>query len=139
MTRGERNNNPGNIRQGVAQWQGESPEQKDAAFVTFSNAFWGIRALCKILLNYQRKYGLWTIRDMIERWAPPNENDTAHYIQAVCQEVGIGPDDHIALGSDVSHLEKLARAIIHHENGGVMYTDEVILSAANAALGVPTT
>jgi len=138
MTRGERNNNPGNIRNGVAQWQGAATAQPDAAFVTFTNAFWGIRALSKILLSYQRKYGLWTIREMIERWAPPGENDTAAYIAAVSQEVGVLPDDHLALGADAAHLEKLTRAIIHHENGGVIYQDEVIQSAAEAALGVTT-
>jgi len=135
MTRGERNNNPGNIRHG-ADWQGMAAQQNDSSFVTFTNAFWGIRALCKVLLSYQRKSGLWTIREMIERWAPPNENDTAAYVSAVSKEVGVPPDDHIALGADVAHLEKIARAIIHHENGQVSYKDEVIKSAAEAALEV---
>lgn len=61
IPRGIRNNNPGNIRHSD-QWKGLTPEQPDPDFCTFSTPEYGIRAMGVILLNYQRKHGLKTIR-----------------------------------------------------------------------------
>ena len=47
MTRGLRNNNPGNIRHGSSQWQGMSAEQPDNAFIKFDDPVYGIRAIAK--------------------------------------------------------------------------------------------
>ena len=86
--RGIRNNNPLNIRKG-GKWQGLAPEQ-DAAFCTFKTMEWGVRAAVKILRSYSRK-GIHTIRDIIQTWAPPIENDTNSYIQIVCSRTGYKP------------------------------------------------
>lgn len=120
--RGIRNNNPGNIRHGD-KWQGMREEQTDPAFVQFNEPEDGIRALCKVLLAYQSKHGLRTIAQIIARWAPPSENDTAAYIAAVAGAVRIGPDQPVVLTNRAVMLP-LVRAIIAHENGMSPYSAE---------------
>ena len=45
---------------------------------------YGYRAIFKILFNYYRNYKLDTIRKMITRWAPPEDNNhTEAYIKTV--------------------------------------------------------
>ena len=119
-TRGVRNNNPGNIRHGDP-WQGMRPEQTDSDFVQFISPEYGIRALVKTLLSYQRQYGLRTIAQIIARWAPPSENNTAAYITAVAGAVRVRPDDPLVL-TDRAVMLPLVRAIIAHENGYSPYT-----------------
>ena len=58
--RGIRLNNPGNIEYGES-WRGMAADQKDPRFVTFTEPVYGIRALAKLLLNYQRKHGIRTV------------------------------------------------------------------------------
>lgn len=116
IPRGVRLNNPGNIRLNDISWQGMSTLQDDPDFVRFDEALYGIRALMKILVSYQRKYELETVRAMINRWAPPNENDTTAYFEAVAKMVGVGVDDHIDVEvPDI--LIRLSQAIAFHENG----------------------
>lgn len=115
-TRGLRNRNPGNIRHGGSQWQGASAVQTDADFVQFSDSKWGVRALARVLLNYQSRHNLRTVREIIGRWAPPVENDTGSYVQAVARRLAVSPDAVIDLG-DHNLLTALAAAIIRHENG----------------------
>ena len=77
--RGIRNNNPGNIRNSEAnEWLGEvaSKEKQDEDFEEFQDMAHGVRAMMRLLVNYQRNYNLNTIRELIGRWAPRNENDT---------------------------------------------------------------
>ena len=88
-TRGLRNNNPLNIRRNDTKWQGLAEMQQDAEFFTFIAPEWGYRAAIRTLQTYRRKYGLYTLREWIERWAPPVENDTEAYIRCVCRRTGI--------------------------------------------------
>lgn len=123
MARGIRNNNPGNIRHSTSQWQGMSATQTDADYVQFDDPIYGIRAMAKLLNNYQSRYGLNTIRELITRWAPPIENITAAYIANVARIVGIDADKEITVDD---YLPSLVPAIIQHENGRQPYTDEQI-------------
>lgn len=118
-SRGVRNNNPGNIRHSKDTWRGLAPVQTDSAFFVFLEPKYGVRALGKILLTYQRKYGLNTVRGLIDRWAPPVENDTNSYVAAVAKALIIAPDTAISVQT---RLAALATAIIHHENGYNPYT-----------------
>lgn len=111
-TRGLRNNNPGNIRHG-SKWQGMSAVQKDKAFVTFDTPEYGIRAMNKVLDTYRDRHGLKTVRGIIGRWAPPNENDTESYIRAAAKSMGVTPDQHLT----AANRPALIAAIIKHENG----------------------
>src|SRR3546814_2962731 len=61
-------------------WIGEdrSPEarEREHRFCVFKTPEHGFRALVRVLLTYQRKYRLRTVAGMIDRWAPPVENNT---------------------------------------------------------------
>ena len=92
MTRGERNNNPLNIRRVVGtNWKGEIVAPiEDKQFVQFASLSWGLRAAFCILRTYRDKYQAVCIEDIITRWAPPTENDTRKYICNVCRLTGFG-------------------------------------------------
>ncbi len=124
MPRGIRNRNPGNIRHGDS-WRGRCDEQTDPAFIQFKAPEWGIRAICRVLNTYQSKYDLRTTRELIGRWAPPNENDTESYVMSVAGKLGVDPDDPVDV-TDFKTLETLLRAIIRHENGMDPYDAEVV-------------
>ena len=123
MTRGIANNNPGNIRHvlGVT-WQGQAPVQTDPAFVDFIDPVWGIRAIVRIMRAY-KKEGLNTIAEAIDRWAPPNENNSTAYVADVCSHIGCLPNDFLDFDTVMPDLVK---AIIKHENGEQPYTDDQI-------------
>jgi hypothetical protein len=121
--RGLRNNNPGNIRKNATAWQGLLPpaEQTDPAFFRFASMAYGIRAMVKILYTYQDSHNLRTVRQIIGRWAPPNENDTNGYVQYVADRMGVAPDTYINVHDEHTVLA-LVRAIIAMENGSVSAT-----------------
>lgn len=117
--RGIRNNNPGNIRNSEAnEWLGEvaKEEKQDDAFEEFEDMPHGIRAMMCLLTNYQRKYNLNTIRELIGRWAPRNENDTSLYVRLVSEEMGVPACCGIDL-SDKGTICALVDAMIYVENG----------------------
>ena len=131
-TRGLRNNNPGNIRRdGRTMWQGLAATQTDPSFWQFTDPVYGIRALAKILHNYNAIYGLNTVREIISRWAPPNENDTGAYVNAVAADLGVGPDEPINVDS---RMNDLVAAIIHHENGTQPYDLATVSTGVNLAV-----
>lgn len=130
-TRGERNNNPGNIRITPINWQGKVAGT-DKSFETFADARAGIRALAVNLRTYQNVHGLNTVRQIITRYAPASENDTGAYVRAVANALGVGPDEAINL-ADRQTLVDLVTAIIKHENGRVIYAHSEIVDAVNAA------
>lgn len=131
VARGIRNHNPGNIRKGE-KWKGLSEHQTDSSFCVFVSPEYGIRALAKVLLTYYKKYQLNTVKKIIGRYAPPNENETESYIQSVAGMLGVLPDEVIDLSS-VAVLAVLLRAIIRHENGEQPYSDEQILKGIHLA------
>lgn len=131
LPRGIRNHNPGNIDRTGAAWQGMDPDQTgDSRFIVFIAPEWGIRAIARVLRTYRAKYGLDTPRGLINRWAPPRENDTDAYVRTVAAKLGVGPDDKIDLDDPLA-LRTLVKAIIRHENGpgpggGDWYDDEMV-------------
>lgn len=90
--RGIRNNNPLNIRRSAAQWRGLAPRQNDPSFCVFVDMGHGLRAAFLLLHTYTTRYGLTTLRQVIARWAPPPENDTATYLLFVSRQTGCAPD-----------------------------------------------
>ena len=86
--RGIRANNPGNIERNNIKWNGMSEKQTDKRFVNFDSPHYGLRALMRLLLTYHYKYGLDTIECIINRWAPPCENQTDSYAYHVAKHVG---------------------------------------------------
>lgn len=115
-SRGIRNNNPGNIeyKQSSERWEGSIGN--DGRFVIFAEMKWGVRALMRTLITYYRKYNLNTVTKIIQRWAPPSENDTNQYIKNVSSWMGVDPNQELNLGR-VETLKKLAYAITRQETG----------------------
>jgi len=141
--RGIRNFNPGNIRWGDP-WQGLVPksQRSDTAFCQFQNAAYGIRALARTLITYQDKHGLHAIRQLISRWAPPEDNNnTQSYVHVVAKQTGFAPDQKLNL-HDYRQLRAVAEAIIRVENGrGPLTTantwyDEATVNKGLALAGV---
>lgn len=133
MTRGLTNNNPGNLDRDTIKWQGMAADQSgDPRFIVFTDAKWGIRALAKTLLTYQNQYGLRTVRAIINRWAPPGENNTGAYVAAVAAGVGVDPDAEIDVDTSATMMP-MVRAIILHENGSDPYADSVIAEGIRLA------
>ena len=95
MSRGIANCNPGNIRRSRVRYKGECHPSTDESFKQFESMEWGYRAMFILLDTYRVRYGLKTLREMIMRYAPPSENHTALYIDAVCEMTGIRPDERI--------------------------------------------
>ena len=124
--RGIRNNNPGNIRHD-ANWHGLNPDGRkiDPAFCVFTDSIYGIRALAKVLVNYKKIHGLNTVRQIISRYAPPNENQTTAYIQSVAKQLGVYPDTIIDI-EERGVLTVFIKAVIRMENGIQPYSDETI-------------
>lgn len=128
-TRGVRNSNPGNLRKSKDQWEGAIGD--DGAFVIFDSPESGVRALAKNLQSYGRQ-GYDSIEKIINRWAPPNENDTKAYIDSVVAATGIPATQSLDL-SNPDTLSALAQAISFHETGS-RYNPEVYQKGVARAL-----
>ncbi len=140
-TRGERNNNPGNIDYNPHnQWHGqlgveEVPEGQHYAprFARFDTTENGLRALAKLLLAYYESHSCRTVRQIVSRWAPPGENDSGAYIGDVCLALHVQPDDAIDV-ADPAVLQALTRAIVRHENGRCTVEAATLANACEMAL-----
>lgn len=133
MPRGVRNNNPGNIRLNPSiTWMGQI-EGTDQSFCTFDTPEDGIRALAKIVVNYQIAHHLNTVENIINRWAPPVENNTMAYVNAVSRAAGVQPTDQIDV-TQPTMLASIVTAIIQHENGEQPYDVDVITNGVQEAL-----
>jgi hypothetical protein len=110
-TRAWRNNNPGNIRSGrFADDQGSLGEA--GGFAVFENETTGQTALTNLLRtdNYQNL----SVSGAIARYAPPTENNTAAYQEAVRRATGLDPDAMMNTLTD-AQLQSVANAIRQHE------------------------
>lgn len=126
LPRGVRSNNPGNIVRTADRWIGMSADQSaDPRFVVFDTPEYGIRALMRLLIGYYERHNLTTIRQIINRWAPPVGQDqhgreytqnTSGYIGHVSRLTGLDPDEKLDL-LDQHTCVLLAKAIARHENG----------------------
>ena len=124
MSRGIRNCNPGNIRRSKVHYRGERHPSADPDFKQFESMAWGYRAMFVLLDTYRRRYGLDTLRKMIFRYAPPEENHTGLYVGAVSDWSGIAPDEIIdTRNSDT--MVRIVAAMSRVENGSSARIDEV--------------
>lgn len=132
VKRGERNNNPGNLN--FAGQAGASLESPGGRFARFETSFDGLRALSRQLMLYAGR-GINSVEKIISTWAPASDNNnTAAYIQAVSQRLGVDP--RVALNmKDPQTMSALMSSIIHHENGRNIYSRELIGKAAVAGIG----
>lgn len=131
IPRGIRNNNPGNIKKNDIEWEGLSAIQTDNTFFQFTDPIYGIRALTKILRTYRNKYDLKNIWAIINRYAPPSENDTEAYKNFVTKKTGLSMLKEI--DNSVEGYFPVVKAIILMENGEQPYDDELILQGMHLA------
>lgn len=117
LPRGMRNNNPGNITRGATAWKGKVPhaQSTDNAFEQFETYPYGIRAMIKNIMSYNRDRGIDTLRGVISTWAPSTENDTAAYIRFVEARTGIRGD--AKMNFDQTTLRAVVIAMAAMENG----------------------
>jgi len=107
-TLGAKNRNPLNIRYDPAnKWLGQRGQNK--GFCVFTSMRLGYRAAFMLLRTYIKKHNCTSIREIINRWAPNNENDTASYIDYVCNNFGckgfqVSPDYCITTDKDLVNL-----------------------------------
>lgn len=137
MTRGLRNNNPGNMRP-VSRNQAN-----DGAFSIFSTPEEGWGALGKQLKGYANA-GLENVASIISKYAPSSENNTGAYIQSVTANMSkrLGSDVGALTRLDLSDprvLKALMQSITEHENfrGASQYFegasfDKEVLAAAQS-------
>jgi hypothetical protein len=127
VSRGYKNNNPGNIRltydeQGHKTfWTGEI-EGKDKSFKTFKTIEYGYRAMFITLSSYFKKnYN--TIELIINRYAPAEDNNNPDsYINTVSKQSGITKDKII---QDDEELKKVIAAMSFVENGVHANIDQI--------------
>lgn len=129
MPRGMRNNNPLNIRRAKTKWVGETDcisiteigsgqvtQVKDTTFCQFFKLEQGWRAAFILLKKYIIVHKLTTIRKIINRWAPSNENNTNQYIMDVSFQACVQPDDEISFSNEDVML-RIGAAMCVVENG----------------------
>jgi len=88
--RAVRNNNPGNLE--YRDWQDAfGALGSDSRFAVFRTREDGIRAHAYLLFE-KPKYRNLTLREAIAKYAPPNENNTAAYQNAVAAASGVSLD-----------------------------------------------
>ena len=73
------------------------------------------------------------MRQIISRYAPPNENQTTAYIQSVAKQLGVVPDTVINV-EERGVLTVFIKAIIRMENGIQPYSDPTIQQGIDLCL-----
>lgn len=124
MSRGYRNFNPGNIRQSDVAYTGEVEPSKDPAFKQFRTMSYGYRAMFVLLHTYSVKYHLKTLREMIERYAPPVENDTIEYVNFVSSRAKVADISTVDTMNEHQMIPIVA-AMARVENGSDPDMDEI--------------
>ena len=115
--RGWRNNNPLNIEYNPRnKWRGQTGS--DGRFAIFASREYGYRAALVILRNYQRRYHLLTLTEIIARWCPPGElgNNTRRYIATVARRGCLPMAEPLDLGNK-SVVVRLLEAMTFVECG----------------------
>lgn len=111
--RGLRNNNPGNIEDGEFARSLPGYAGSDGRFAIFDTPEAGTQAKTRLLGSYIQR-GFDTPAKIINRWAPPSDNNpTADYAAYVAQRVGLGVNDRVT----PDQIPALAQAIAEFENG----------------------
>lgn len=112
-TRGLRNNNPGNIEDGNFAKSLPGYRGSDGRFAIFETPEDGVNAGVKLLESYAGR-GVVTPSQVINRWAPPSDNNpTQAYAKYVADRLGIGVNDPIP----AERRSEAFQAINEFENG----------------------
>lgn len=113
--RGIRNNNPGNIEDGGFARSVPGYKGSDGRFAVYDTPEAGNAAQTKLLQSYGKR-GVNTVEGIVNRWAPPKENDTGAYVRFVAQKAGLDPRAPIDM-NDPAVVSRVQAAMAEHENG----------------------
>ena len=126
LSRGLRNMNPGNLdfrhQEGAELEQHASPR-----FAKFKTMEEGVAAFARQMQLYASR-GQDTVRAIISKYAPPNENNTVAYMSSVAKSLGVGIDQRLASGGsfDDEKLRMLMVGVSKIENGkGKLSLDQI--------------
>jgi len=129
LPRGLRNNNPLNLRPVSGGWQGQVGVDDDN-FVIFSDISWGLRAYLLNFFSSINTHGTDTLREYINRYAPPTENNTSAYLTTVASDTGICADAPIPTDTtDVTNILKAQLIVEIGADNAAMITDDDIAQA----------
>lgn len=128
--RGFRNNNFGNIVDGPFARSLPGYIGADGRFARFETPDAGVSAMSRLLDSYTSR-GFDTVDKIVNRWAPPSENDTGALVSAMAGRMGVDPGARLDL-SDPSVKAQLINGIVAQENGRTLPLEQV-----RAALGNP--
>ncbi|MEL5505022.1 lytic transglycosylase [Serratia ureilytica] len=138
--RGIRNNNPGNLNY-VGQSGATLEDHATPRFARFNSAFEGFAALGKQIKAYYNGTSkaagyqkLQSVEDIISRFAPASENNTQAYINKLSKMLGVGRGDSLNI-QDPQVLATLMNGITQIENGKNPYAPDMVLKAAQSAVG----
>ena len=91
--RGIRNNNPGNMEAGPFTKSRPGYLGSDGRFARFDTMENGLNAAKSLVHDRYAPKGLDTVEKIINRWAPPRENNTRAYIDSVSKSLGVDPKE----------------------------------------------
>lgn len=114
--RGIRNNNPGNIEDSPFARSLPGYAGSDGRFARFDSPEAGGQAKARLIGSYIRR-GYDTPMEIINRWAPPSDNNpTDQYAAYVAQRAGVGLNDRLT----EEQIPLIAQAIGEFETGQTM-------------------
>lgn len=130
LPRGIRNYNPGNIKAVAGlQWRGQKGKDADG-FCIFIAPRFGLRAIAVIWQDYCYYHSFKTLREYVNRWAPPTENPEESYLRVLCAAAAVGPDEPY---NPCDRPLFVLRAIVCMECGYCPYSDKDLQAAIDAA------
>jgi len=104
MNASQRNHNPVNLRYAG---QVEATGKDDKGYAVFPNPAAGWRAAhAQIALDMARNL---SFHEFINKFAPPIENDTSSYLDFVCKEMCVSPEEQIVCVSKYALAGVMAR------------------------------
>lgn len=122
-------NNPGNIRAGAGKFYGEVDPVR--GFRSFNSLTYGYRAMMKILQTYHNNDGLKTISQIVNRYAPPSDNNpTSAYAAFVAHSIGVDVNQDISKLLFNHALVDIVASMSNFEQGGAFKNDYEALEAA---------
>ncbi|HDL8515363.1 TPA: hypothetical protein PXS13_002441 [Yersinia enterocolitica] len=122
----DRFNNPGNLRWADGYGTHNTKSGKFAVFPTLDE---GVLAATKQLQIYGSK-GINSVKDIVKKWAPSNENDTDAYIRHVVKSTKFSENEKLNL-NDPAVLAKLISAMATKEGAGSRVTEGAVIQIYN--------
>ena len=94
----DKNLNPGNIR--PAGFFGETGSNK--GYATYASPEFGLRSIAMLSDKYAKDYGIGTVNDFIERYAPKSDKNLNNkaYAKMVADSLGVDPDEQVDFTDD---------------------------------------